>query len=508
MSFFSYIFDISKVVCFYLYNLPEIFLASSSAIFLILYIILERKGITFIKHFIFLNVILVGITLYLNMQNQTNFASYFFFNSYLLDKSILFIKSLCLIFFIIYLFILFNVSKYYSFIKPDHIYLMVVSVVGGLFLLSSRDFLPFYLSLEIFSIPLYILVASNYKSNFSTESGLKYFIVGSFSSGLILFGISFLYWFTGTTNFDDISLILFYESHSNFSTDYAFNLLNYAFVGVAFIVMGMLIKIGVAPFHFWVADVYIGAPLPITLFLLTVPKIVVWGVFYNIIFVCFYPIWSSIESVFWICIVTSFFFGIFPGLYQIKLKRLLIYSSIASNGFLLMPLYSGSFSAMFLFLSVYLLNVSAFFSLMMLLRNAKTQLIIKKTSDLNNLYNWARGFAFVGATLVFSFAGIPPLAGFFIKYYLFINSFTLIPFAIAVALLFSCVSTFYYIRILKWMFFSNNLESSAKSTEFSLINGFYLMEYFVFFVGSFNLLFLFFYEYAFAYFELIFAPLY
>lgn len=507
MSFFSSIFDISKVIYFYLYTLPEIFLASSSAILLIIYVILERKGITFIKHFIFLNVILVGLTLYVNLQNDPQSSLYFFFNSYLLDKSILFIKSLCLLFFMLYLLILYNVTKHYSFIKPDHIYLMVVSVVGGLFLLSSRDFLPFYLSLEIFSIPLYILVASNYKSNFSTEAGLKYFIVGSFSSGLILFGISFLYWFTGTTNFDDIALILFYENSSNFSIDYAFNLLNYAFVGVAFIIIGMLIKIGVAPFHFWVADVYIGAPLPITLFLLTVPKIVIWGVFYNIIFVCFFPIWASIENLFWICIVTSFVFGIFPGLYQIKIKRLLIYSSVASNGFLLIPIYSGSFSAMFLFLSIYLLNVSAFFSLMMLLRNAKTNLVIKKISDLNNLYNWSRGFALVGTALVFSFAGIPPLAGFFTKYYLFINSFNLIPFAIGIALFFSCVSTFYYIRILKWMFFSNNLDPSVNTTQISLINGFSIIEYFIFFVGSFNLFFFFFYEYAFAYFELIFSPI-
>lgn len=172
---------------------------------------------------------------------------------------------------ILLLLFIYNSTRNSSALKIDHIILILYVLLGGLFLLSAVDFLTFYLALEIFSIPSYILVASSAKSNFSTEAGLKYFVVGSFSSGVILFGLSLIYGATGCSTFPDAANLMNILSTS-MTSDFPTN--KFYAVGVFFFLCGLLLKMGVPPFHLWVLDVYTGAPTPITIFLLTVPKIV------------------------------------------------------------------------------------------------------------------------------------------------------------------------------------------------------------------------------------------
>lgn len=164
------------------------------------------------------------------------------------------------------------------------------------------------------------------------------------------------------------------------------------------------------------------------------------------------------------CVVSSFLFGIFPGLYQIKIKRLIIYSSIASNGFFLLPFFGASAPSLFTYLFIYLITVSGFFSFYFLLRNQSNLKLVTKISELNNYYKNNATLAYCGSFLLFSMAGIPPFAGFLGKFYLFTNTFSVTPYLVTLSLLFGCASTFYYIRISKWMFFSNSLLPSATST--------------------------------------------
>ena len=287
------------------YFIPEIFLTTFLIVLLVSFIFI--KGATnsdfYFKNFVFLCIIGVVLTIILYLFIVGFEEHYIFLNQFKTDSSIVFIKILSLSFSVILLLFFYNSSVYYWFVQIEHIFLMLFSVLGGLVLLSTNDFISFYLALEIMTIPLYVLVASNYKSNFSTEAGLKYFIVGSFSSGLVLFGFSFIYGFSGISNFDGLELFLMSFYFTNCLVDIGL------IVGVIFFFVGLLIKIGVAPFHFWVADVYTGAPMPFTVFLMTIPKIILWGVFYSLtlnVFYSFFP--GYLYYLFYICVISSFFF--------------------------------------------------------------------------------------------------------------------------------------------------------------------------------------------------------
>lgn len=325
----------------------------------------------------------------------------------------------------------------------EHIVLMGFSILGSLFLIASNDLLTFYLSLEISTIPLYILVAAKSRCNFSTEAGLKYFIMGSFSSGLILFGLSFLYGFSGVVCFDEFYVYLLYLDSSD---------LNYPFLVLGFLLftIGLLVKIGVAPLHFWVIDVYSGAPLVVTFFMMFVPKVALWGVSFNLIMGPFYPFFIGYTSyLLCVCIIASFVLGIFPGLYQVKIKRLIIYSSIASNGFFLLAFFAGSATPLMSYLTVYLYTLSGFFAFYLSLRKQASLKVIKKISELNNLYAANKELAYAGSIILFSMAGIPPLAGFMVKFHLFQTAFSYMSGLILFILFISCASTFYYIRLSK-----------------------------------------------------------
>lgn len=269
-------FDKFGILTFFL---PELFLTVALIMILCLYVfqLAKAEKLSFVLNYIlvflglFSLLFIAYIDLYLFfIDYTTNVGSInvsFFSSQLTITQYGFYLKLLTVFFTLIFFIISYAVIPYYRFLKVEHFLLVALSVLGSLILGSANDLLVFYLALEISTIPLYILVSSKTRSNFSTEAGLKYFIMGSFSSGLILFGFSYLYGFSGLTSFTDFKLFLQYVEFST-NADY------FVLFGLLIFLFGLFIKIGIAPFHFWVIDVYAGAPLLVTLFMMTVPKIV------------------------------------------------------------------------------------------------------------------------------------------------------------------------------------------------------------------------------------------
>lgn len=370
-------------------------------------------------------------------------------------------------------------------------FLLILLAVFGLMLLSSSfDLISAYLAIELQSLCLYVLAAFNRESAYSTEAGLKYFILGAFSSGLLLFGISILYGFTGTTNFEDLHLLFSLEGTDQRTAQ----------MGVAFLSCALLFKISAAPFHVWSPDVYDGAPLNSTIFFALVPKIALIVLFLRIFFFCFGAqpgYWQTIIS---FCAVASVFVGSFIALKQRKIKRLLAYSSVGHVGYILIAFSSGSlmgFHASILYIFSYMLMGAGVWCIVSSLENCDLKKRTKTLADLSSLNKSNPTLAFSGAALIFSMAGVPPLIGFYAKLNVFLASLNASMFIFSITiLLVSVVSTYYYIRIVKTFFFegiSKRVFYMPISKENSLILGSSFF-FSLFFFANPNLLWLISYE--------------
>lgn len=328
--------------------------------------------------------------------------------------------------------------------------LLLISLLGLMILISSNHFITLYLAIELQSLSFYILTASQRKSILSVEAALKYFILGSIASGFILFGSSILYIILGSLNFSNIFLIL---SNINYleNIDLLLSII-YAFI---FIVIGLLFKIGVAPFHFWLPDVYEGAPNNITAYFAIVPKIAFIGILIRFFFDVFYHISFFFEFFFYITALLSMLIGSLSALQQKKIKRLLAYSSISHVGFILIGFTSNllnNIPHILLYILIYIImSINLWTSYISLNVNHKP---IKYLTDLSGLYNINNLISIILVLNVFSLAGIPPLAGFFSKLFIFFSGikngyFSLIFFAVII----SIISSFYYLKIIKIVYF-------------------------------------------------------
>jgi len=363
--------------------------------------------------------------------------------------------TLCLS--IIFLVLLLTTFKYYAFFQLEHVVLFLISMLGGLFLISANDFIFFYLSLEVFSMPLYILAASKVNSNYSTESGLKYYIASSTASALFLFGTSLIYLQTGSLDFETLKLNFLYsdflssvyQDKIGMRTPYTW----LEFFGSICIMFSLFIKLGVPPFHLWMPAVYDGAPLIITIYFMLVTKFVLWGAFYSLSFLYFHYQMLSETIIMW-SIISSFFFSIFPALNQIKLKKLLIYSGISTNAYCLIPLLSGNESSLFLFLIMYLITLSGIFAFLSQIRRGSDFESLDFIGGFLYYYRYNSILAFCVAGLFFSIIGLPPLSGFFFKYYLFLDIFPNKAGLIIIALTFGIISAVYYIRVISKLLLS------------------------------------------------------
>ena len=332
--------------------------------------------------------------------------------------------------------------------------LILISLLGLMLVVSSNHFITLYLAIELQSLSFYILTSTQKKSILSIEAGLKYFILGSIASGFILFGSSMIYAITGSLNFNNIFLIL---SNINFLNN--INILISLSYGFIFILIGILFKIGASPFHFWLPDVYEGAPNNISSFFAIVPKIAFIAILIRLLFDIFINISYFFELFFYIISFLSMLLGALSALQQQKIKRLLAYSSISHIGFLLIGFTANMLNNIpfiLFYIIIYIItSINLWTSYLSLNINHKP---IKYLTDLSNIYIINKLIAIILMINIFSLAGIPPLAGFFSKLFIFFsaiknNYFSLVFFGIII----SVVSSFYYLKIIKIIYFEKIL---------------------------------------------------
>ncbi len=349
--------------------------------------------------------------------------------------------------------------------KPEYPILIIFSTLGMMIMISSNNFLLLYLGLEIQSLSLYVVSSfrrDNYKS---TEAGLKYFILGSLSSGLMLFGISLIYGSTGSINFEIISSMINFEGF--FPGIVA---------GLVFLICGFAFKASAVPFHMWTPDVYEGSPTPVTAFFATVPKLAAVGVLLRVLFDCFGQIVESWQQVIIIISVLSMFLGSVAAIGQNNIKRLMAYSSIGHIGFVLMGVASGTdkgVSAVLIYMVLYIImNIGVFVFILNMERNGVAVTTINSLNMYNNISKSQTLFLTV---LLFSLAGIPPLAGFFGKFFIFnaaINaglSWLAVMGGIA-----SVIAAFYYLRIVYLMYFglsTDTLSGKMPTAHWIILSG-------------------------------------
>ena len=337
----------------------------------------------------------------------------------------------------------------------EYYVLLLLSVLGMMIMVSSNDLMSLYLGLELLGISLYSLVSFNRKNLISCEAGLKYFILGALASGVLLYGMTLIYGFTGTTNFSSLTLV-----YAKYSSGAAIPI--GVIIGVILVVSGLFFKIAAAPFYMWAPDVYQGASLPVTTFLSTAPKAASVFVLIKLILSNF-----NIEGNIWqpIVIVVACFsliVGALGALFQTNIKRLLAYSSISHIGFLLIGLGSYDISgveASIIYLCIYLSMNLGIFAFIAILQNT-LQSPNGENFDLSIFKGLSKTNPIVALSisiLLLSMAGIPPLAGFLAKFYVLYSALTDHLYFVAIfAMLAAVVSTFYYLKIIKFMYFDES----------------------------------------------------
>jgi len=442
------------------YFIVEIFFCICIFFYLILGVIfITRKNNKLNKYIninnIFINLFIFNILIILLLLLNSIKNNFMLFNGFYIQNNFIFyFKLLLLLFSLVFLFIL---KFYLKFNNLDFEFLIFIfiSIFAMLLILSSNNFLSLYLSLELQNLCLYILVSFKQNSHFSTESGLKYFIIGSVSSGLLLFGISIIYGFTGLLNFNDIYLYLYYLNKSDYLLIYYILILSFIFILISF-----LIKISLSPFHMWSIDVYYGANYYITFFLMIIPKLINIFILIKLlyfIFINFYLIWIYLL---YICIFVSFLIGTFGALYQIKIKKILIYSMISNTGFFFIPFLIPNIESLviliFYILTYFFINIGLFICIFAL-KNKNSNIIVRNSFNLINLFNINPILAFFFLILLFSISGLPPLLGFYSKLFLFLFCLkNKLYFITLFAILVSVINFFYYIRLIKLIFFEKN----------------------------------------------------
>jgi NADH-quinone oxidoreductase subunit N len=320
--------------------------------------------------------------------------------------------------------------------------LILLSTTGMLMLISAADLIALYLGLELMSLALYVVAASNRDSVRSTEAGLKYFVLGALSSGMLLYGASLVYGFTGTVSFAGIAVA---AGQGGLGLTF----------GLVFLFAGFCFKVSAVPFHMWTPDVYEGAPTPVTAFFAAAPKVAAMAMFVRAPIMAFPEITPQWQQIIVFVAIASMVLGSFAAIGQRNIKRLMAYSSIGHMGFALVGLAAGTpegVQGVVVYMAIYLaMTLGTFACILAMRRNGA---MVEEISDLSGLARTHPTIAFFFAVLLFSLAGIPPLAGFFAKFYVFLAAIKAGLYALAViGVLASVVGAYYYLVIVKVMYF-------------------------------------------------------
>lgn len=325
--------------------------------------------------------------------------------------------------------------------------LILLSGIGMMLMVSANNLLSLYMGLELQSLCLYVLAAIKRDNLRSSEAGIKYFVLGALSSGLLLFGSSLIYGYTGSLDFDIIRATLSASSGGLIAPG--------AIIGMVFIMAGLCFKVAAVPFHMWTPDVYEGAPTPVTAFFAIVTKIAALGLLIRLLNGPFAPAMPQWTQVIAFVSIASVLLGSFAGLVQENIKRLLAYSSIGNMGFALIGLLAGTpegIASVIIYITLYMIMTAGTFGIVMNMRRNSESL--EYISDLAGLAKISPAMAYSLAALMFSMSGIPPLAGFFSKLFIFQSAVAAGYFTVAViGVLGSVVGAYYYLRVIKIMFF-------------------------------------------------------
>jgi len=434
------------------YILPELFL-SITMMFLLMLGVFIKKSFKLVNLLTILSLIF-AIALILNQPNET---IKIFNESYIIDKLSIFMKVLTLLFCIFVLLLSKDYIKNNSIDKIEYPIIIIASTLGMILMISSYDLIIFYLGLELQSLCLYILASFKRDDERSTEAGLKYFVLSALASGLLLYGCSLIYGFTGSTNFEIIS-----ENLREANTGAVF--------GMVFIIVGLAFKVSAVPFHMWTPDVYEGSPTSVTSFFALVPKIAALTVFIRFMYVPFINVISHWQTIIIFLSIASMILGAVAAIGQSNIKRLMAYSSIGHMGYALAGLAPGTNAGIhstIIYLTIYLvMNLGAFGCIFMMKRE---NVFYEKINDLSGLSKNHPMLALGFLIILFSLAGMPPLAGFFAKFYIFMAVIEAKMYTLAIiGLVTTVVSAFYYLRIIKVIYFDKPIEPFEESNDWGL----------------------------------------
>lgn len=382
------------------------------------------------------------------ITTQSTSSSYLFQDAYVVDQFSRFMKILTLIGAGVALFMSTDYFERTGEMLFEIPVLMILAVVGMMVMISANDLITLYVGLELQSLALYVLAAIRRHDVRSSESGLKYFVLGALSSGMLLYGMSMIYGFSGTTAFEKIAI-------ASATADASANI--GLIVGLVFLLVGLAFKISAVPFHMWTPDVYEGAPTPITAFFAAAPKVAAMALLVRVLVQAFPGALQQWQQIIVFLSIMSMLIGAFAAIGQTNIKRLLAYSSIGHIGFALVGLAAGTsdgIEAVVIYLSIYVvMTLGAFACLLAMRRNDG---MVEDISQLAGLSRNNLTMAVIFALLLFSMAGIPPLAGFFAKFYVFTAAVKAELFALAIlGVVTSVVAAFYYLRVIKVMFFDD-----------------------------------------------------
>lgn len=322
--------------------------------------------------------------------------------------------------------------------------LIVLASLGMSLMVSATDLISLYMGVETQSLALYILAAFNRDSRRSTEAGLKYFVLGALSSGLLLYGASLVYGFTGATSFDAIAQAAMGDEANTG-----------LIIGLVFLISGLAFKVSAAPFHMWTPDVYEGAPTPVTAFFAAAPKLAAMALFTRVLTTSFGGVLDDWQPVIAMIAIASMAVGAFSAIPQTNIKRLMAYSSIGHMGYALIGLASGSSEgvrSVLIYMAIYVLMTIGTFAVILMMRRRGG--MSETISDLSGLSSTNMPMALVLTVLLFSLAGVPPTAGFFGKWFVFLAAVDagLVWLAI-VGVFASAISAYYYLRIVWFIWF-------------------------------------------------------
>ena len=435
--------------------IPELFLTTAGLVLLVLGVL---RGNQYTRSMC--NAVMIFFSLTLLFLLWISWDQTFLFNNmFVMDVYAGVLKLLILVGLITSLALSGNYLVQENILRFEYPLLMLLAGVGMMLMVSANNFLSLYMTLELQSLALYVLAAIQRNHVRSSVAGIKYFVLGALASGLLLFGISLVYGYAGSLDFEVLENTLGVR-----------NVPIGVIIGMVFIVAGMAFKVSAVPFHMWTPDVYQGVPTSVTAFFAMVPKIAAIGLMMRVLFGPFGDMIADWQQVVYVLSLASMFVGAFAGLVQKNIKRLFAYSSIGNMGYALMGVVAGTeqgISAVILYMLLYMVMTAGSFAIILMMR--RDEMAVEEIKDLSGLSRTQPLMAYGFAILLVSMMGIPPMAGFFGKFMVFKAAVDSGFIVLAVfGVLTSVVAAYYYLRVIKIMFFEEPSDEFDKDVSFSI----------------------------------------